>query len=210
VRDLWYGLPALARGVVAGIAGVLVLLLLGAGVWSLLERREAAATRALGSATGLYREALAGRQESQLAGAAAALNQFLKDWPRSRHVAEAGLLLGNVEYERRDYDAALQAFERAAAGRDSIATLGRLGVGYAAEAKGDLARALAAYTDLLKGRGPQDFLYGDLLLAKGRVEEGLAKRADAIATYQLLLKEVPASPAAETIRTRLAMLGAQA
>jgi TolA-binding protein len=209
VRDLWAGLPPLARGFVAGIAGLLLVVLVGAGVWSFLDRREAAATRALGVAAVQYREALAGRQESQLAGASATLDQFLKDWPRSRHAAEGWLLLGNVEYERRNFDAALQAFERAGAGRGSIATLGQLGLGYAAEAKGDLARALGTYTELLKGQAPQSFLYGDVLLAKGRVEESLAKRAEAIETYRLLLKDTPTSQAADLARTRLAMLGAQ-
>jgi TolA-binding protein len=209
VRDLWAGLPPLARGLVAAIAGLLLVLLAGAGVWSLLERREAAAARALGTAASQYREALASRQESQLAGAAATLDQFVKDWPRSRHAAEGWLLLGNVEYERRNFDAALRAFERAAAGRGSIATLGRLGLGYAAEAKGDLTRALGIYAELLKGQAPQGFLYGDVLLAKGRVEEGLAKRAEAIETYRLLLKDTPTSQAADLARTRLAMLGAQ-
>jgi TolA-binding protein len=209
VRDLWDGLPALARGIVVGVGALLGLLVIGAGVWSFLDRRDAAAARALGAATVLYREALSSRQEPQLGGAATALNQFLKDWPRSRHAAEGWLLLGNLEYERRQFDAALQAFERAAGGQGSIGALARFGLGYAAEAKGDLPRALGAYVDTLKGRAPQDFLYGELLLAKGRVEESLAKRAEAIETYRLFLKEVSASPAADTVRTRLAMLGVQ-
>jgi tetratricopeptide (TPR) repeat protein len=186
----------------------LVLLVVGAGVRTYLDRREAAAARALGSATAQYREALSSRQEASLATAATTLNQFLREWPRSTHAAEAWLLLGNVEYERRNFDAALQAFERAAGGRGSLGALGRLGLGYAAEAKGDLARALDAYAGLLAGRTAQDFLYGDLLLAKGRVEESLARRDQAVETYRRLLKDVPASPVAEMVRTRLAMLGA--
>lgn len=210
MREIWDGLPATTRWIVLGVAALVLLLALGGGVWSFLERREAAAVRALGSATLSYREALSSRQEAQLTAAATGLNQFLKDYPRSRHAAETWFLLGNVEYERRRFEAAAQAYESAIArDRGSVAALSRLGLGYAWEAKGDFGRALGTYSEALTGRGPKDFLYAEVLLGKARAEEQLSKRTEAVETYRKFLADVPESSQAETVRTRLAMLGAQ-
>ena len=93
------------------------------------------------------------------------------------------------------WDAAAAAFGQAAARRDggSVAVLSRLGQGYAYEAKGEPARALEAFQQALAGRGPKDFLYGDLLLAKARAQEQAKDSGGAIATYKQYLKDLPSS-----------------
>jgi TolA-binding protein len=204
-------LPLIARWGILSVAGLLLSLLVGAGVWTFLQHREATARQAFAAASASYRQAMASPEPARLATAAQALTQFLKDYPRISAAAQASYLLGNVQYQRREYDAALSAFGEAAR-RDagSVGALSRLGAGYTWEAKGDLARALETYRDALQGRQPKGFLYGELLLATGRVQEQLKQPAAAIATYRQLLREVPDSARAEEVRIRLAILGARA
>jgi tetratricopeptide (TPR) repeat protein len=116
-----------------------------------------------------------------------------------------------VEFRRAQWDAAAAAYAEAAR-RDagSVATLSRLGQGYSYESKGDPARALEAYQQALTGRSPQDFLYGDLLLAKARAQEQAKDSAGAVATYKQYLKDLPSSDRIDDVRIRLALLGANA
>ena len=205
------GLPPVARWAVLGVGGLLLVLAIVAGVWTFLQHREVSAHRAFATASAAYRQVMASGEEPRLADAAQALTQFLKDYPRSADAAQAWYSLANVEYRRGRHDAALAAFGKAA-GRDSgsVGALSRLGIGYVWEAKKDPARALAAYEATLKGRGPKDFLYAELLLAAARVQEEMKQPAAAVETYRRLLKDVPDSSRAEEARTRLAILGASA
>jgi tetratricopeptide (TPR) repeat protein len=205
------GLPPLARWSVLGVGGFLLALLVWAGVWSVLQHRDASAQRAFTSASATYRQAMVSDEEPRLGDAAAALRQFLTDYSRSSDAAHAWYALGNLEYRQRHYDSALSAFgEAASRDRGSVGALSRLGVGYVWEAKKDPARALTAYGEALKGRGPTDFLYGELLLATARVQEELKQPAAAVESYRRLLKDAPGSSRAEEARTRLAILGAGA
>lgn len=199
----------MARWSIVGAGALLVALVAGTGIWSFVEQREASARHALAAASATYRHTMTTRQEAQLAEAATALQKFLREHPRSAGVAQGAYFLGNVEYERRNLDAARQAYE-AAAQRDtgSIAALSRLGLAYVWEAKEDPAQALGAYNQALERRGAKDFLYAELLLGKARMQEQLSKRDEAIQTYRKLLSDVPDSPQADDVRIRLAMLGA--
>jgi len=205
----WLGdLPAAFRWSLVGAGALVILLAVGTGVFAIFEHREASARRALAGAGVTYRQAMASRQETELKAATDALKQVLKDYPRSSVAAETWYLLGNVEYQRRNADAAIQAYERAVE-RDpggTIAALSRLGIAYAWESKPDAARALVAYDRALTGRRPSEFLHGELLLGKARAEERLGQRSQAIETYRKLLKEVPGFPRAEEVRMRLAIL----
>lgn len=214
MRAVWTWLSELppgARWSLVGAGGLLAVLVAGTGVWTLLEQREVAARRAVVSASATYRQAMVSRQEPELKGVADALSQLVEAYPRSGVVAQAWYLLGNVEYQRRNPDAALAAYEQAARrGPGTVEGLSRLGMGYAWEAKGDAARALDAYTRALDGRGPTDFLYAELLLGKARAHQGLGQRPKAVETYRKLLSEVPNFPGAEEVRIRLAMLASSA
>jgi tetratricopeptide (TPR) repeat protein len=214
VRD-WLplaGLPPVARWTMLGVGALLVALLGTVAVWTILQHRDAAARQGFAAASVAYRQAMAATGETApLAEADQALKQFLKDHGRSAGAAQAWYFLGNVEYRRGAHDAAIAAFAEAAR-RDSgsIGVLSRLGAAYAWEAKNDPARALGAYQEALQGRGPKDFLYGELLLGVARAQEQLTQTPAAIETYRRLLKDVPDSPRAEEVRARLAILGAAA
>ncbi len=211
MRDWLAGLPPVARRVVLGVGGLLVVLLVWVGIWSVIQQREVSARRAFAVVNATYRQAMAPGEEARLADVAKSLREFLKDSPRSAAAAQAWYFLGNVEYRRGAPDAALAAFGEAAR-RDggSVGALSRLGAGYAWETKNEPARALAAYQEVLKDRGPKDFLYAELLLSVARVQEQLKQPAAAVETYRRLLKDVPDSARAEEARARLAILGAAA
>lgn len=208
VVELYRTLPWVARwGIVAGIL-VLLGAALGAGAWAWRERREARAREALELARDGYRVAIGSGQTAQLSLARETLDRFLKEYAGTTYEAEAWYLLGNLEYERRAYDAAIEAYRRAMArGRPTVSLLARLGTGYAWESKGDLARAHQVYSEALRALGPRDFLYAELMLARARTEEGLTRRTEAVATYRKLLADAPGAPQAEVARGRLAFLG---
>jgi tetratricopeptide (TPR) repeat protein len=210
VRDWLAELPPAVRWAILGALGLLVVTALAGAVLSYLESREAGARRAFAEASQTYRDAMASRDAGALEKAASALSAFANAHSRGPLAAQAWYLLGNVEYQRQQMDAALKAFgEAAGRGSPTVATLSRLGLGYAWEAKGDPGKALEAYTEALKGRRAQDFLYADLMLATARAQEQMKQPAAAIKTYQEILKQAPADATrGDEIRARLAILGA--
>jgi tetratricopeptide (TPR) repeat protein len=205
----WLGaLPALLRWTLLAAASALLLVLIGAGVWNWLGRREAAAQQQLGLVIVAAQRAVVSGQSADLDTAAKALGAFLSSQSGTRAGQQAQYLLGQVEYRRRQWDAAAAAFgEVARRDRGSLGALSRLGQGHAYEAKGDPARALEVYQQALGVIGPKDFLYGDLLLAKARTQEQTKDSTGAIASYKQYLKDLPSAERAQDVRIRLALLG---
>lgn len=212
MRDLWgrlVELPAVARRSLLGAVSLVLAALVGSGVWTWTERREAASQRTLAPVVLAANRALGSGDATALDEAARQLNEFLKGSPRSRAAVQAWYLLGDVELRRRRWDAASAAFTEAA-GRDAgtLGVLSRLGQGYVLEGKGDMARAVETYQAALARMGPKDFLYGELLLAKARAQEQARDSAGAVATYRQYLKDFPTSERADEVRIRLGLLGA--
>jgi tetratricopeptide (TPR) repeat protein len=205
----WFDeLPARIRWTFLAVTSVLLLALVGAGVWSWLGRQEDAAQRALGAALVTAQRAVGSGQAADLETAATALRQFLASHSGTQASHQAWYVLGQVEFRRSQWDAAAAAFgEASRRDRGSIGALSRLGQGYAHEAKGDAARALEVYQQALGGLGPTDFLYGDLLLAKARAQELIKDSAGAVATYKQYLKDLPTADRVQDVRIRLALLG---
>jgi tetratricopeptide (TPR) repeat protein len=205
----WFGaLPAHIRWISLGVVALVVLALVWAGVSSWLGRREAAAQYALGAALASAQRAVGSGQAGDLEAAATTLRQFLASHSGTRASHQAWYLLGQVEFRRGQWDAATAAFGEAARGdRGSVGALSRLGQGYALEAKGDTARALELYQQAVSDLGPKNFLYGDLLLAKARVQELTKDSTGAIATYKQYLKDLPTADRVQDVRIRLALLG---
>src|SRR5262249_44835500 len=178
------------------------------GTWTWLGDREEAGQQAFVLILVAAQRAEASGQSAELDASAAALRQFVGSHSRTRASIQAWYILGQVELRRGQWDAAVAAFsEVSRADRGSLGALSRLGLGYAYEAKGDASRALEVYQQALSGLGPKDFLYGDLLLAKGRAQELAKDSAGAIATYKQYLKDLPAADRVQDVRIRLALLG---
>ncbi len=211
LRDWLGGLPPAVRWILLGVAGVLLVTMVGGGVWTWLGHREEQAQRALGQVLATAQRATTSGQAAELEAAATALRGYLTAHPSARASVQAWYTLGQVEFSRGQWDAALAAFaESARRDRGSIGRLSRLGQGYAYEAKGDAARALEVYQQVLGGLGAKDFLYGDFLLAKARAQELAKDQAGAIATYKQYVKDLPTSDRIQDVRMRLALLGAAA
>ena len=208
-RDSFGTLPARIRWTLLAVTSALVVVLVGAGVWNWLSRRDDAADRALGSVLATAQRAVGSDQTADLETAATSVRQFLATHSGTRASHQASYALGQIEFRRSQWDAAIAAFgEAARRDRGSVGALSRLGQGYAHEAKGEAARALEVYQQALSGLGPKDFLYGDLLLAKARAQELTKDSAGAVATYKQYLKDLPTADRVQDVRIRLALLGA--
>jgi tetratricopeptide (TPR) repeat protein len=190
----------------AGIGG---LLLLGIGGWYWWDAAQSAGRSALIEASRLAQEALSPQATAaQRSAAVQALGDALARYPRHAAAPHAAYVLGNLHYQAKSFEAARAAFQaslKAGAGR-SLAQLCRLGIGYTWEGQGEYAAALTAYQELAAGLTPGDFLYEDALLASARAHELLRQRAQALETYQRLLRDLPGSRRAEEVRSRVASL----
>jgi tetratricopeptide (TPR) repeat protein len=210
LRTRFLELPARLRWTLVGGAAVLVVVLAGAGAREWIERREAAGQAAIGRATTVAEQALRpGGPPGALEGAAATLEQVLREHGRSRAAAQAQFLLGRVEMQRGRLDAAATAFREASErGHGTVAALAWLGLGQVYEAKGEPSRAAEVYRRALEGRVPKDFLVGELRVARGRALDLAKDTAGAVEAYRQFLKDDPGSPRAEEVRIRLGLLGA--
>ena len=95
-----------------------------------------------------------------------------------------------------------------AADAPTLRTLARASIGYAWEAERKYGSAAEAYRAALAGLQPKDFLYEQLLVSLGRVQEVTGQMAEAVATYRRVLAEVPQARQADQVRARLLALGA--
>lgn len=115
--------------------------------------------------------------------------------------------LGNRKYTAQQYPASRSAYELTAGGRSP--TLGRLAqvsLGYTWEVQKDYSRASDAFEKALRALKPGDFLYDELMMDLGRVQELAGRRDDAVKTYRRVADN-PKSVRGDDARTRLASLG---
>jgi len=140
------------------------------------------------------------------------LEELIARHPSGPSAAEAAYELGNLRYAAQQYAGARGAYEMAVArgGSPTVRTLARASIGYTWEAERNFAKAVEAHQLVARDVGPKDFLYEQTLLDLARVQELAGRPADAIATYQRLLKELPSARRADDIRGRLVTLGAPA
>jgi tetratricopeptide (TPR) repeat protein len=204
--------PSTRTLVTAGVALVVVAAVAAGGwYWYDTQQRHVAAAYAA-ALTRVY--TAQGQQASTDARARAAqqLEEVIARYPSGADVAEAAFELGNLRYATAQYGAARGAYEIAltrAAGR-TVRTLARSSIGYTWEAERNFPKAIEAYQALVADLGPKDFLYEQALLDLARAQELAGRPAEAIATYQRLLKDVPAARRADEARARLTALGGTA
>jgi TolA-binding protein len=89
-----------------------------------------------------------------------------------------------------------------------VRVLSGSGIGYTWEAEKNYPSAVAAFEAAARGLGPKDFFFEEALLDLARAQGLAGQPAEARATYERLLKEIPDTRHAEEIRTRLAALPA--
>ena len=144
--------------------------------------------------------------------AARELEGVIAQYPSGDSLAEAALELGNLRYASRQYPAARAAYELAVArgGSPTVRMLARLSIGYTWEAERNFAQAVDAFQAVANDLRPTDFLFEQVLLDLARAQELAGRKTEAVATYQRLLKDLPAARRSDDVRGRLAALGAPA
>jgi tetratricopeptide (TPR) repeat protein len=194
------------------VLGLLVVAGLGVGLWFWLSAQESRAMAAYADVLSRVPDARS-REASPQARAAAAseLEAVLAKHPSAGLAPTAAWELGNLRYDAREWSRARAAYEMALSRAQSttLRTLARSAIGYTWEAQGDYAKALDTYRGALSGLRPGDFLYEELLADFGRMQELAGQKDAAVATYRQFLKELPKSPRADDVKSRLAHLGAR-
>jgi tetratricopeptide (TPR) repeat protein len=192
-------------------AGLAVLLLGGTAFagWSWYSAGRERALAELSLAIVAAREAQAPQAPaSQREAAAARLEEVIARHSGRTLVAEAAYHLGSLRFDLGAHEAARGAYSLALlrGARGSLAALSRLGIAYTWEAEGKFPEAARAYREALAGLTTADFLYEETLFGLARATELAGHLEEARETYRRLLREVPASARAETVRWRLAVL----
>jgi tetratricopeptide (TPR) repeat protein len=140
------------------------------------------------------------------------IERLLAQHPSAAPVAEAAYELGNLRYAARQWAPARGAYEIAAGRAQSptVRALARTSIGYTWEAERDWGKAVDTYQSVARELGPRDFLFDEVYFALARAQELGGKPADAIATYQRLLKDEPTGLRTEEAKQQLMRLGAKA
>jgi len=199
------------RTLVAAGALVLVVLAAAAGGWYWYDgqqRRVAAVYAEV--MTRVYAAQSPQAPAEARARAQQELEQVLARHPSAGPVAEAALELGNLRYAARQWAPARGAYEIALARGHSatVRVLARTSIGYTWEAERDWGKAIEAFQAVARDLGPKDFLFDEVQFALARVQELGGRPAEAVATYQRVLKDTPNSLRADEARQHLMRLGA--
>jgi tetratricopeptide (TPR) repeat protein len=191
------------------IAGAVVLLAGAAlGGWFWLAARE---HRDLAS----FADAMLKVQMSQAPNAApdakaAAIRELeaaLARQPSGPVTAQVTYELGNLKYQAQQYAASRTAYEVASGAKSTtLSRLSQVNVGYAWEAQKEYGKAIETFQKAVAPLKPGEFLYDELLVDLGRVQELAGKKEDAIKTYRRILSN-PATRRSDDVRARLAGLG---
>ena len=192
---------------VGGIA--LVLAVLGVAGWLWLRAEDSRGQVALAASAELVQQADGPQATPDArAKAIAALQLVLAQHGRSSAAVQAAYELGNLQFQAGDYAAARGAYELALAkgASGSLRTLAASGVGYTWEAEKNYASAVTAYEAVAHAVPTGQFFFEDALLDLARAQALAGKPADAVATYERLLKDAPDTRRAADIRARIAAL----
>jgi tetratricopeptide (TPR) repeat protein len=190
-----------------GIA--LVLAVLGVAGWLWLRAEDSRGQVALAASSELVQLADGPQATPDArAKAIAALQLVLAQHGRSSAAVQAAYELGNLQFQAGDYAAARGAYELTLAkgASGSLRTLAASGVGYTWEAEKNYASAVTAYEAVARAVPTGQFFFEDALLDLARAQVLAGKPADAVATYERLLKDAPDTRRAADIRARIAAL----
>ena len=201
--------PSVRTLAIAGVA-VVVVLLIALGGWLWYDAQQRRVQAAYAEVTARVQAALGAEAPAESKVTAARdLEAWLGRYPSARPVPEAAYELGNVRFGLGQFASARTAYElalqRGASG--TLRGLVRVALARTWEAERDFGRAADAYGALVKDLDARNFLYEDALLDQARTQELAGRKAEAVATYQKLLKDVPTARRAEDVRIRLAALG---
>jgi tetratricopeptide (TPR) repeat protein len=202
----WVRLPSWRVLAVAGSSvAAVAIAIAGTWLWMAAEQRRGLEAFAGAMVKLQLSQAPTARPEAK-ADAIRELEAVLARKPSTAVSAQIAYEVGNIKYASQQYPASRSAYEITAAGRSStLERLARVSVGYTWEAQKDYSRAMEAFTTALKPLKAGDFLYDELMMDLGRVQELAGRRDDAIKTYQRIADD-PKSFRSDDARARLASL----
>jgi len=198
------------RTLILGGVVALVVVAAAAGGWYWYDARERRVAAVYAEVmTRVYAAQIPQASPDARARAQQELEQLLTQHPSAAPVAEAAYQLGNLRYAARQWGPARGAYEIALArGRSpTVRTLARTSIGYTWEAERDWPKAIDAFQSVARDLGPKDFLFDDVQFSLARVQELGGKPADAITTYERLLKDAPNGVRSEEAKQQLMRLG---
>jgi len=193
------------------------ILVLGIAVWSgiaYLEKRERDASEMLAQAQSLLVAQDApspeGKQDVKKQDqdkAQEILSDLVARYKRSVAGRLARVLLGNIYFQRQEYEKAIQTYQSAlksTSGNPLLPALACEGLGYTYEATHDYGQALIYYQRLADSE--TDYMRGWGLLGVARCHELQNDPGKALDAYRKLLATYPQHPKAEEARSHMARL----
>ncbi|MBF0530450.1 MAG: tetratricopeptide repeat protein [Deltaproteobacteria bacterium] len=140
--------------------------------------------------------------------AAASLEKFIKDYPRSASARSALLNLGDIYYNLNKFDLSEQAYQKFLDGlkpeEESFKPLVLDSQGYVLEAQNKFDQAAERWKQLLGL--PGDSLKQEALISLGRVYLTAGRKDDARKAYQELISTYPSSGYLELAKAQLSQI----
>jgi tetratricopeptide (TPR) repeat protein len=208
-----------SREIIIGIASVVVLSLLIWAWTAYAEKKEKTASQLVAQAQSLWKPSSPGgvaeQAEIDLSGedpeaegrAREILEGVVDNYGRTSACPVARILLGQIYYEKGDYDKAIVTYEDFLKSRNRKTELTALaweGLAYSHEAKEDFTEALGCYKELTQMTLTNVQGWGYMGLA--RCYERLQEYEKALDAYRVLLAEQPQHPKAPEARASIARI----
>lgn len=174
-----------------GLGAVLVIILIVAGWYFYRLDYEKNAGKIYTAAFTFYHFAPPGPGESNALRSIGMFRDVVEKYPGSRSASQSLFSLGNIYYRMNDYDRAIQSYRDylgESGGKDDLAAFAYSGMGYCYEAKGDTARALAAYENSAKntlGAAFSGMAYGNI----ARIYQQMKDNKKALEYYRKAVDE---------------------
>lgn len=198
------------------LVGLLLLLLIGGGIWGVFwyDAQNAGKAQELEreATIHLFTRAASDPQKAavNLKEAIALLKRVVEEYPRTPTAPLAQFSLGNAYLLSNDLESALEAYNRFISTYGShVSLLGLVQqkLGYAYMLKGDLDQAAKAYSTVLEIPGAMNRDYALFELA--RLEENRSRLDEALKHYQDLMKTFPNSPLTSEAAMRVKVIEAK-
>ena len=193
------------RLIMGAMGGIILLMLISAGVFAFKTEKEAKARTLYQEALALYPAATSGKPSfAEYAAVATKLEEVKSHYGSTAVGTNALVDLGNVYFKSGDYDKAISCYMDFLARTDLKNALHDLvleSLGGTYEAKGSYEEALEVYQQLANEGALAYQAQAQLYL--GRVYEAIGDRDKAMSHYENYLDENPATLFSESIRIKL-------
>lgn len=181
----------------AVIAGAVVLIAIGVGIWYFIDYQRSVVQQAAVELENLRATAAIGSREE----AVTSLNTFIQRFGGTVYADEARLMLGRLSLDQQDWQAAVDVLAPAESGLDTPLGFGAaMLLGYAYEGLGDTSRAAEILAQAASG-ARYGYQRHQALEEQARVLADAGDYDGAVAVYEAILGDVDAGELADRIKT---------